>query len=1507
MDYQYKVIISNRGIYKEFEITSDMQNVCLGTTSKCEFRLNQDLFFDKIELTLTKVNKKWQVFCGDSVYLSNGDVRKLMFVELSHGDILCLRYAESGNEVFELRFIIDFEARIPYYNWYVNLDSISEINIGDNQKSNLVIKSKFSDNNEIKIKSEKNKVYIQEIESKYGVFINGKRISEITEINDYDFIFIAEFSFYYKEKNIYFDKIGIDSCNLEIYQIQVENSFKYPAFVRNTRTKLQLDSTPIKILDPSSKPTKPELNIITSLMPALAMFALVVVMRGIMSTTGGAYILFSICSMGMGIVTTIIGLVQGRRKYKKEIKERKKVYNLYIENKKKEIQVARDEEIDKLNKTYYRPQIGLEKIQKFDSDIFDRIPEDNDFLDVYLGIGRKLSLKQIDYKAQEKLSEEDDLSLIPSEIYEEFKYVEGVPIIMELRNANAVGISGNSEYLYAMFKNILADIVCRQYYGDVKVYLLIDENVKKYEWVKLLPHINTDIKVRNIVFDNKSKTNIFESLYKELTYRLENEGEFQHLVILVMDENGITSHPISKFIEKASDVNVSFIFFEKNVDCLPLHCSNIIELNDIGTGLIYLSSDKSKSQTFKYEEMTDYQMESLVHKIAPIYCEEISLESSLRKNFSMFEMLGIYVPNDLNLERCWNESKIYDSFAVPLGINSKDEIVYLNLHEKAHGPHGLVAGTTGSGKSEILQSYILSAATLFHPYEIGFVIIDFKGGGMVNQFSNLPHLIGAITNIDGKEIDRSLKSIKAELIKRQTLFSEAGVNHIDKYIKEYKEGKLTTALPHLVIIVDEFAELKAEQPEFMKELISAARIGRSLGVHLILATQKPAGQVNEQIWSNSKFKLCLKVQDQEDSKEVLKSPLAAEIKEPGRAYLQVGNNEIFELFQSAYSGGLAVREDESSKKKFTIYKMGLEGYKGVLFEKKKSLDNDNKKTELESIVEYVSEFCKDKGIDRLPSICLPSLKEIINYEDINNLSDKIIEVPIGIYDDPDHQYQGILNIDIGRENSLIVGTSQIGKTNLLQLCIRHLSSHNSPEEVVFYILDFGSMVLKNFESLCHVGGVVLASEDEKVKNLFKLLLDEMDKRKNKLMNVGVSSYQSYKEAGLKDMTKIYVMLDNFNAFKELYMDKYEQTFVRICRDGISLGISVIITNVSTTGIGYRHMSNFSNKICFTCNESSDYSSLLDRCRMEPKNIPGRILIQKNKEIYEAQTYLAFEGEKEINRVDSMRDFVIKTNEKYTDFIEARRIPGIPDKLYRKDFDKQFGYEIETTMIPFGLDFTNIEPVLIDTSEECEFAIISKKKDKSTDFIIELLKNVQNMSLKSRWNLYIVDSLERKLLKFKESPLTNKYTIDISEVEIILEKVLITLQSNKEIILNNGISSQIEQNIIILNSKEVLEYISTTKPVLEIFKKIVNDYKNYGILFIYGCVENVSVPYSAPELLKRIKESRKAIILDNLSTLKIFEITSGIIRSYSKPLMSDEGYWLNGTEITKVKLFSEEAY
>lgn len=1503
MEYQYKLVLTDRRMCKEFIITNSMIEILLGTTSDCTFRLNQEHFFEKVQILFRKKDDLWQAICNDGLYFNVGDSRKLMVIELHHGDIVTLHYAESGNELFQMRFSIDFDYKIPFYNWYIDLKNTNVVNIGDSENSNIVILNALEKNVSINIVNENGNYIIRNEHSLYGIYINGKMVKDYQILSDYEFISIAGAAFYYKEGLLFFDVNDVRVSNQEVLAVQRQNKFLYPKFIRNTRRKQKIIEGNIKILDPRQKPTKPELNIVTSLMPSIAMFALVVVLRGFMSTTGGTYVLFSICSMGLGLVTTVINLVQGQKKYKKELKERTDTYNSYINKKKEEIISARNEERRLLNDMYFNVNEGFEKIKRFDSDIFDRIPTDKDFLFVYLGQGKTKAKRVIEYKEQEKLADDDELANIPAKLASEYEYIDEMPITIDLKNANAVGIVGENKNRINLFRNIVCDIVTRQYHTDTKIYVFLKDEIEECKWIKLLPQINDDNFNRNIVFDDTSKKNVFESLFKELTFRSENEGVFTHLIIFALNNQGITSHPISKFISNAASLNTTFVFFEDSVDFLPLHCSTIIECKGNGKGEVYKCENSIEKRRFAYKSLSFENLKEMSQKLAAIYCEEISLESTLRKNISMFEMLEIYAASDLDLLKRWGNSRIYETMAVPLGVNSKDEIVYLNLHEKYHGPHGLVAGTTGSGKSEILQSYILSAAILFHPYEIGFVIIDFKGGGMVNQFSKLPHLIGAITNIDGKEIERSLKSIKAELIKRQELFVQANVNHIDKYIKAFKEGKVKTALPHLVIIVDEFAELKAEQPEFMKELISAARIGRSLGVHLILATQKPAGQVNEQIWSNSKFKLCLKVQDQEDSKEVIKSPLAAEIKEPGRAYLQVGNNEIFELFQSAYSGAPAIREEESSLKKFKIFNIGIGGRENILFETQRVENKKDSISELEAIVNYISDYCEKNNIEKLQNICLPSLPDIINYENMPSKSDKLMQVAIGKYDDPDHQFQGEYHSSVGSENTIIIGGSQTGKTNLLQLCIRQLATFNSPEKVALYILDFGSMVLKNFDGLKHIGGIVLASEDEKVKNLFKLLATEIDSRKNKLMKAGVSSFPAYCEAGFADLPKVYLLVDNFNAFKELYLEKYEQDFVRLCRDGISLGISVIITNISTTGIGYRHLSNFSNRLCLSCNDKTDYSSMLERCRMEPKNVPGRLLFQQDKEIYEAQSYLAFEGEKEIDRAKAMRTFVNDINEKYADSFLVKQIPEIPTVLTWNSFKNQYLGSVEKHCLPMGLDYASIEPISINLTDDSEIAIVSKKKQNSIEMIKRIINIITKNCFTMQFSMFIIDSVERGLQEYKENPFVVRYSLDASETEIMIDAMINQLEINKQKVISCGVQSDISYNILVLNSKESLDYISTTKPVLEKYKGMLCNYKNYGLLVIYGNVDNAAVPYSAPEILKRIKDNRKAIIMDALNTVKIFDIPSGVVRSYDKPLLQDEAYMVMGADLNKVKFIS----
>lgn len=1499
MDYQYKVIVSNRNIYKEFEIPADMERVRLGTTSACEFRLNPDAFFDSIEMEFEKKNNQWELASTDTAYISRGDMRKLLSTELKHGDILSVRYALSGDEAFEIRFMIDFEAKVPDYNWFVDLSGVNSIEISTEAGADITLNSQFVSNGHVRLVKTNDKYQIEVVNTSFGVYVNGQEVSDREEVSDYDFFSIAEFSFYLKENKLYFDKNNIQVKSFKVEALNNEtNSLKYPLFNRSTRVHRKFSDEKIEILDAPEIPQKPQNNVVLSLLPAVSTLILTIIFRGIMSESTGTFVIMSICTMSIGILTSIFTLISGSKKYKKDCEDRKTKYSNYIEKKRNEISKARQDELDGLNEMYCDIEQDISTITNFDRRLFEKTREDEDFLRVYLGRGTVKAKRPIEIRKQERLEMGDELTDMPEKISEMFSHIDYAPVCVEIKNSNAIGVVGEKDNLYNMFKNIVIDIAARHYFGDVKIFALVsDEN--KYNWIRLLPHLTNEANARNIVFNNQSKNNIFETLFKELTRREQTKDIPYHCVILIEDEFGIKNHPISRYIENASALGMTFVFFETAMEKLPLYCKEIVLLKDAEKGELYKTEDASENIEFKYTTASDVQVESLVHKLAPVYCEEISLENSLRKNISLFELLHIYATDDLDLKKRWEKSEIHRTMAAPLGVNAKDEVVYLNLHEKFHGPHGLVAGTTGSGKSEILQSYILSAATIYHPYEIGFVIIDFKGGGMVNQFRDLPHLIGAITNIDGNEVQRSLKSIKAELVKRQSLFAQAGVNHIDKYIQLFKEKKVTVALPHLVIIVDEFAELKAEQPEFMKELISAARIGRSLGVHLILATQKPTGVVDAQIWSNSKFKLCLKVQSKEDSNEVLKTPLAAEIKEPGRAYLQVGNNEIFELFQSAYSGASATVDDSDVGKAFKIFQLDFAGMKKIAYEKKKvAKKGGQNKNQLDAIVEYISEYCQKENIKRLPNICMPPLPQNLFYEKSKKNDGVEIFANVGLLDDPDRQRQDRLEINITSQNYIIIGSAQSGKTNILQGIIRSLAENYTPQEVNMYMIDFGSMILRNFEGLNHCGGVVCPANDERLKNLFKLLNSEILSRKEKFANLGVSSFTAYKEAGKTDLPQIVVFIDNMTALKEMYLQE-DEILLRLCRDCIAVGISFVIANSQTAGIGYRYLNNFEGRMSLFCNESSEYGTMFEGCRMKLPNVAGRTLVQLNKTMYEAQMYIAFEGEKEFERVQSIQQFVDSINQNYVGQ-KAKIIPEIPRDLTLAYMENNYVSYMDKEKVLLGLDYNTVLPAEVDMSKGGLF-VLSGKADKGKDvfakyFVESLLKDSFGET-----ELYVIDDVVGKWKDYEFDPKTAIYTNTMDAVPALIGEIEQCAQSRMELLNRDRVAFEKEPWLVLMiESNEFATEISANKAVVASFRNLIGKYSAMKIFVLFTNIENSNISFSAPEIMKIIKDNKSYLIFDDMSNVKLCDVSLSVSKKYAKPIEFGDAYYVKDTEITKVK-------
>ena len=741
------------------------------------------------------------------------------------------------------------------------------------------------------------------------------------------------------------------------------------------------------------------------------------------------------------------------------------------------------------------------------------------------------------------------------------------------------------------------------------------------------------------------------------------------------------------------------------------------------------------NEPFEIVSMKERNVERVSRKCAAVIHEK-GMVSRIPESITFFEMYQIQHPEELNVQSRWKNHAAHKSLAVPLGVREQNNYVELNLHEKAHGPHGLVAGTTGSGKSEIVQSYILSLAVNFHPYEVGFLLIDYKGGGMANLFKNLPHLLGTITNLDGAESHRAMVSIKSELARRQRVFNEYGVNHINGYHKLYQLGKAREPIPHLFLISDEFAELKKEQPEFMKELVSTARIGRSLGIHLILATQKPSGVVDDQIWTNSKFKLCLKVQNEADSREMLKTPDAASIVQPGRAYLQVGNNEIYELFQSAFSGASYHEEQEREEGDQRVYLVNRIGQGQLINQDLGGSLESNRihKTQLDVVVGYVkNEFLKTK-LPKVKSPWLPPLQPVMVSPLFERITDSAIHkelnlnIPVGIEDIPEEQKQIEYQIQFLKQGHVIFfASSGYGKTVFLETLLLGLCALNSVKNLHAYLLDFGNNALLPLKALPHVADYITYDNLEKQQKLMALLFKEMKQRKQLMADAMAQNFEIYNQMAEQPLPAIVLFIDNYDVVKELEMD--ENFFVQLARDGVNLGIYLAITASRSSVVKYALMNQIKTKIAGYNYEPAEPRNIVGRSEYVLPEIKGRVLVKdENVNMMQIYTPVPYSSGLEYNQ--NLQELIGKIAGSSTEE-KAVGIPVLPEQ-FRVGMLKNYE-AAEPADVYLGLEKQRVYRIGIQTTDT-PFLIIGPVRSGKSNTVRMMLQQMLHFE-----RIYVFDA------------------------------------------------------------------------------------------------------------------------------------------------------------------------
>lgn len=548
---------------------------------------------------------------------------------------------------------------------------------------------------------------------------------------------------------------------------------------------------------------------------------------------------------------------------------------------------------------------------------------------------------------------------------------------------------------------------------------------------------------------------------------------------------------------------------------------------------------------------------------------------------------------------------------------------------------------------------------------------------MANLFCRLPHHLGTITNLDGAGSMRALASVKAELSRRQRIFGKFQVNHINGYMKLFKEGAADEPIPHLFIISDEFAELKKEQPEFMKELVSAARIGRSLGVHLILATQKPAGIIDEQIMSNSRFRICLKVQNPGDSKEILGTPDAAGITLPGRAYIQVGNNEVYELFQSAMSS-VPYREteepDAADERVYVVNEVG----QGELANQ--DLSGNTKEyracmTQLEAVTAHIGEVFKEEGCARVKKPWLPPLKEMIVSPYVKgmmqgskpkaggkagNVKVSGLEVSLGKMDIPKLQKQEELKHSFTKEgNLLFTASAGFGKTVFLTTVLVSLAILHDVDELNYYILDYGNNGCMPLKELPHTAEYISIDDEERYWKFKKLITEEITKRKRMLARYAAPSVETYQELSGESLPYILVAIDQFDVVKESGIEE-EEFFTKLTRDGAGLGIYTAASSNRINGIRQATLNNFKKKIAGYNFDENETFQAVGRTVYRQTDIKGRVLVSE-EEVHEAQIYTMIPCGDRTEYSKALKVLIQKIRGRYP-HKEAPHIPVLPQEL-----------------------------------------------------------------------------------------------------------------------------------------------------------------------------------------------------------------------------------------------------
>jgi S-DNA-T family DNA segregation ATPase FtsK/SpoIIIE len=1085
--------------------------------------------------------------------------------------------------------------------------------------------------------------------------------------------------------------------------------------------------------------------------------------------------------MGVSMVGMAIGsMANGGGNKKAELDAERRDYMRYLAQVRKRARRAAEQQRAALTWLHPAPEAlwSVAASQR----MWERRITDDDFGQIRLALGAQrlaVSIVPPETKPVEDLEPMSSIAL--RRFVRTRQTVPGLPIAVSLRSFSRVALLGDRAPVTNLLRAALCQLATLHSPEDVTIAVVAPpERQPEWDWVKWLPHAQHPRRSdaagpARLVFESLTA---FEEAYSEhLHARPRFTSEAKPLttgahVVVILD--GGEASPTCQLIGPG------------------LLGTTVIDLSgavrrDSGRWLLALrvSEDqlevdqgKRKTPLGRPDGMSVVKATGIARQLAPYRLSQQTglAEEPLARSVELPDLLGVGDAAAVDPRVTWRARPNREKLRVPIGVNPDGMPVELDVKESAQegmGPHGLVIGATGSGKSELLRTIVASLAINHSSEELNFVLVDFKGGATFASLDVLPHTSAVITNLSDELplVDRMQAAISGEMNRRQEVLRAAG-NYVSRY--EYEKARVNgeplQPMPSLLIICDEFSELLAAKPDFIDLFVMIGRLGRSLGVHLLLASQRLEEGKLRGLDTHLSYRIGLKTFSAVESRIVLGVPDAYELPSaPGHGYLKIDTTTMLR-FRAAYvSGpyrraGVAVRSQDQVQRQIVPFGTSFVPVPELPAEPVTPAPQEEAQAQAKpvSMLDVIVERLRGQG-QPAHQVWLPPLGEPAPLGELLGqlTTDEYrgfhapgwpglgrLAVPVGLVDRPFEQRRDplVVELDGAAGNMIVVGGPQSGKSTLLRTLIASLALTHSPWDVQFLCLDFGGGSLRSLAGLPHVSGVAGRRDTEAVRRTIAEATALLDDREARFAEHGIESIASYRQARAKrEITDdpfgdVFVIVDGWGTIRQDF-EELEAGITNLATRGLGFGVHVVLTATRWGEVRLNLRDLLGTRLELRLGDPGE--SEIDRraAANVPEQTPGRGLTRDKLHFLAALPRVdAGAGIEDLSTGAAALVRQVAAGWTYQPAPKVRLLP----KLLPVAELAELAARSPRRGVPIGLNETHLAPVFLDFAAESHLLILGDAECGKSNVLRLIVKNIAEANPPSQAR-FIVGDLRRSLL------------------------------------------------------------------------------------------------------------------------------------------------------------------